>query len=109
MKTKAMKEREECLGVKWKDERDGYFSLICVSPTGLGNVAYIALPKGHPDIGRDHNELSPEVNGGLTFGEGNVFGWDYMHYQNFGTPEGDIKKAIKYFKSRWNNEWFSTN
>lgn len=92
-----MKEREIATGMKWKDEGSGYFSLI---GHFFGVVAYIALPKGHPDIGKDYDELSPEVNGGLTFGVDNVFGWDYAHFQNSGTPEEHIKNALEYFKGR---------
>ena len=36
----------------------------------------------------------------LTFADENVFGWDYGHYNNHGTPKKDVKNAIKYFKSR---------
>ena len=97
-KTEVMLEREKLLRVKWRDEGDGYFSL-----TGYGRfsaVAYVALPKGHIDIGKKYDDLEPDVNGGLTFGEDNVFGWDYSHFQNFGTPNEHIKNAIEYFKRR---------
>lgn len=112
MKTKVMKEREKTLGVKWKDEGNGYFSLVGKNPSpgmaiamsfvdgGSGELAYIALPQGHPDIGKSYDDLEPDVNGGLTFAEGNVFGWDYAHVYNSGTPEQHIKNALKYFKSR---------
>lgn len=110
-KTKDMKEREECLGNKWKDEGEGYFSIVGSSAAGVmsamartgggsGCVAYIALPKGHKDIGKSYDDLDPEVNGGLTFGEGNVFGWDYAHFQNVGSPQEHIKNALKYFRKR---------
>ena len=107
---KEMKKREEYLGNKWKDEGDGYFSLVGKSEAGMiamafigsgsGEVAYIALPEGHPDIGKGYDDLNPKVNGGLTFSQGNVFGWDYAHAYNYGTPTKDIKNAINYFKKR---------
>ncbi len=101
--TKEMKEREESLGVKWKDEGNGYASLIGKNSHLSILLAYIALPEGHPDIDQTYDGLNPDVNGGLTFGDGNVFGWDYGHYINQGTPEGDIKSALKYFKEREEN------
>lgn len=106
-----MNDREKCVGSKWKDEGNGYFSMSGSGPAGVkaamtmigqgsGGVAYVALPKGHPDIGKDYDELNPDVNGGLTFCEGNIFGWDYAHYQNHGTPEEHIKNALEYFRAR---------
>lgn len=102
--TKAMEEREKATGNKWKDEGEGYYSLIGMF---YGKVAYIALPKGHRDIGKDYDEIctektnyGPNVNGGLTFSDENVFGWDYAHAFNSSTPENDIPKALKWFKDR---------
>lgn len=51
-----------------------------------------------------YDDLQPNVNGDLTFGKDNVFGWDYSHFQNFGTPEEDINNALEYFKLRNKNE-----
>ncbi len=97
-KTKLMKEREQAVGSEWKDEGDGYFSM---TGSGFsGDVAYIALPKGHPDIEKGYDDLNPEVNGGLTFGDENIFGWDYGHCSNYGTPEEHIKNALDYFRAR---------
>jgi hypothetical protein len=95
--TKVMKQQIERVGGDWKDEGGGYFSLKAF---GFAPLAYVALPKGHPDIGKDYDDLSPNVNGGLTFGDGNVYGWDYGHAFNRSTPEADIKSALKYFRSR---------
>ena len=94
-KTPAMIEREQATWNKWKDEGDGYYSLI---GQFYGVVAYISLPKNHPCIGKSYDDLEPDVNGGLTFSEENVFGWDYDHYQNNSSPEIDIPNAINYFK-----------
>jgi hypothetical protein len=74
---------------------DGYWGII-----GLGPVAYIVLPAGHPDIMKSHHDLDPEVNGGLTYSRGRIFGWDYMHAYNDSTPEDDLRNALKYFKAR---------
>lgn len=97
-KTQAMIEREENgqVAVEWKDEGGGY-----ASGTGRnGKLAYIAIPEDHPDVGADYFDLSPDVNGGLTFGGGNVFGWDYCHsYNDFNIRE-HIKNALEYFRSR---------
>lgn len=95
--TKAMKEIRKRLGFEWRDEGEGYRSF------NAGDLAYISLPKGHKDIGKDYDSedfYELVVNGGLTYCDNNVFGWDYKHYENSGTPETDIKRAIKFFKSR---------
>jgi hypothetical protein len=101
MLTKAMKERAELLNAEWKDEGDGYFSLIGelhISFCGSHALAYIALPKGHPCIGKPYDDFSVDVNGGLTFGERNVFGWDYGHaYNDFDIPQ-HIANALSFFK-----------
>ena len=89
-----MAERVMTLGEVWKDEGDGYFSM------DADDLAYIALPEGHPDIGEYYGKFDPEVNGGLTFGEGNVFGWDYRPYGNHGSPADDIPVVLTYFRER---------
>lgn len=110
----TMEKRAACVGGEWKDEGDGYFSLRGTSPAGAaafaligaygngsGQLAYVALPERHPDIDKDYDSLAPDVNGGLTFGAGNVFGWDYGHgFENRTDVAGDIACAIAYFKAR---------
>ena len=112
--SKELLDRTKYIGGTPIDEGDGYWSLIGKSPTltsvatsmlGMasgfsGEVAYVQLPKGHEDIGKDEGSLDPPVNGGLTYSDGPVFGWDYGHAYNSGTPKDDIKGAIEYFKSR---------
>lgn len=100
MLTKAMSARVTFLCTEWKDEGDGFYSLIGQNPILGFPLVYIALPKGHPDIDKDYDKLDVEVNGGLTFGDDNVFGWDYGHFQNPGIPKKDIKNALKFFKER---------
>lgn len=95
--TEAMQDRAVALAATWKDEGDGYFSISGYGPGGP--VAYVALPEGHAAIGKHYDDFAPDVNGGLTFGEGNVFGWDYAHYQNYGSPETDIPSALDYFRA----------
>lgn len=97
MSTEAMKEREQ-FGATWKDEGGGYFSTSFQGPFAL--LSYVAVPENHPDVGKDYDTLYPEVNGGLTFGDGNVFGWDYGHYQNHNDIEGDIARALEFFRDR---------
>ena len=117
--TRAMKKlSERWPDSEWKDEGDGYASfkakgmqlpevLTTISwLTDLSegereyNLAYVSLPSGHPDIGKDYSDLRPDVNGGLTYGDENVFGWDYFHAFNSGSPDGDIKNALEYFRER---------
>lgn len=102
MMTEAMQDRARALGTEWTDEGDGYYSISGYVSRGFmgGDLAYVALPLDHPDIGKRDDEVDPEVNGGLTFHEGNVFGWDYMHAYNGGSPETDIPAALEYFRSR---------
>lgn len=99
--TDAMTERAQCLGAEWKDEGDGYFSLTGRARLGF-RLVYVALPEGHQDIGTDYDNVGdPVVNGGLTFSESNVFGWDYGHYQNDeGEWEAHIQNALGHFRSR---------
>ena len=82
-KTEEMKERESALNVEWNDIGNGYSAL---GGHVFSKVIYIALPENHPLINEDtfRNPIFDEldVNGGLTFHEGNVFGWDYAHELN---------------------------
>ena len=95
---KEIADRAKSVGGAPKNEGRGYWSLI---GRGMGGeVAYVMLPKGHPDIGKDCYDLSPNVNCGLTYGEGAIFGWDYAHAYNHGTPEEDIENALDYFLRR---------
>jgi len=80
---------------------DGFRGLIGYSP--FCQVAYIELPPNHPDVGKDYGDLDPDVNGGLTYGDGRVFGWDYGHAYNTGTPSEDVQNALRYFKGRMKN------
>lgn len=92
-----MKERRENVGGAWKDEGDGFFSLI---GSNISPLAYVKLPKGHPDFNKDYNGLNPIVNGGLTFGVDGIFGWDYAHIHNDFNIDQHIKNALRYFKKR---------
>ena len=95
-----MQERAATLGREWKDAGGGYFTLL-----GLGfggDVAYVAVPRSHPLVDHRYDDLpngGPDVNGGITFAEGNVFGWDYAHATNTSAPTEDIPAAIAWFKA----------
>ena len=95
--TKEMKERTETLGADWKDEGDGYYSLLGSTDFGF-LVCYIAIPISHRLVGTEFDELDVDVNGGLTFSKGNVFGWDYAHNTNDYNYNQHIKNAIEFFK-----------
>lgn len=97
----AMKERAECLGAEWVDLADGYMWMVAMG--SFAPLAYIAIPLNHPLVGVDYDELEdygPSVNGGVTYASGNVFGWDYGHYMNNGTPAGDVVTAMSWFAAR---------
>lgn len=96
-KTKAMIEREEATSSTWKNKGNGYYIL---QGSFYVPVIYIALPEGHPDIKTSYNDLNPDVNGGLTYKNENVFGWDYNHFDNDYDFEGHIQNALEYFKKR---------
>ena len=95
-KQTAMEERVEATGSEWKDRGDGYFVL---EGDFFAKVIYVAIPKSHKLVGSSYSNLDIEVNGGITFAQENVFGWDYGHYGNSNDYEGDISRAIEYFKS----------
>jgi hypothetical protein len=97
--TKAMINRADCLCEDWKDEGQNYFSLVGSTPHGRV-VAYIALPKKHPDCNKHYHSFVPDVNGGLTYSDDNVYGWDYSHYTNDFDTAKHIKNALKYFRDR---------
>lgn len=101
MLTSAMIRRIERVGTVWCDEGYGYYS---AEGDGLfSTLAYIALPKTHPLCGVDYEDVDdsggPRVNGGLTFSDDNVFGWDYGHFENNTIIEVDINNALNYFRS----------
>jgi len=96
--TEDMKERMNATHGEWKDEGNGYASMIGCGCMGV--LAYIRLPARHPDIGKSYDDVDAPVNGGLTYGGNRIYGWDYMHAYNSGTPECDIEKALKFFRKR---------
>ena len=97
-KQTAMEEREETTGNKWVESGDGYFVL---EGSFFAKVIYIAIPKDHPLCNpEDYLDFDVEVNGGLTFNNDNVFGWDYNHLHNGSDYKGDTERAIEYFKSK---------
>jgi hypothetical protein len=94
-----MKEREEKVGATWVDEGDGYFSLT--GNTSFCQVAYIKIPDKHPLAGRRYSDevfYDVDVNGGLTYSEGTIYGWDYGHSDNNFEVVEHIKNAIDFFK-----------
>ncbi len=101
----VMEARAGIIDAEWKDEGDGYHSMTGTASGILMSVpvAYVAIPESHPLAGKDYDELpegGPDVNGGLTFAQRNVFGWDYGHAYNRFTPEQDTESALEYFRSR---------
>lgn len=96
-KTKEMIEREKATGNEFIIDEEGYGIL---KGKFYGEVIYISLPEGHPCIDKSYDDFNIEVNGGLTFGAGNVFGWDYAHYENDFNFEEHIRNALNFFKSR---------
>ncbi len=109
--TEVMRERMDITGIKWiqPDPRyDFYFSTLGY---GYFPVMYIAIPEDHKFVNVDRDDLpayGPEVNGGITFAQGNVFGWDYGHYQNSHNYKGDIISALKYFVDHYTVEELKT-
>jgi hypothetical protein len=94
-----MAQRQEAVGGIWHDEGQGYWSLIGHGFMGSA-LAYIKLPEDHPDYNQDYDSLSPDVNGGLTYGGSGIFGWDYAHYRNRNDLVSDMACALKYFRRR---------
>ncbi|HED05842.1 MAG TPA: hypothetical protein ENI61_04065 [Ignavibacteria bacterium] len=98
LKTKEMIKREKTTGSKFIIDSDGYG--ILKGYIFFLKVIYISLPKGHQDINKHYDGLNPNVNEGLTFFEGNIFGWDYGHSKTTNDYKGDIKRALEFFKAR---------
>ena len=96
--TEAMKGREITTRQKWNMHESGYGYII--GKFMAHTVCYICLPPNHPDIGKNYFDFDVEVNGGLTFGEENVFGWDYNHYMNSFDYSTHIENALRYFTER---------
>ena len=111
-----MKKQDETLEIRRQRFSDGeitehpggYRTMIAHSGANVSMLlgaasdllAYIELPKGHPDVGKSYNNLSPEVNGGLTYGNGRIFGWDYCHAHNDMDVESHVRNALEYFRGR---------
>lgn len=57
----------------------GYPAIVIGMDTGY-RCGYIQLPDSHPCAGQDYSELDISVHGGLTYGNGAVFGFDCAHY-----------------------------
>ena len=97
-----LKRIAEAINGKIVDEGGGYRSVYGFYRSGY--VAYVELPRGHPDIGKDETRLKPRVNGGLTFGYKRIFGWDYSHHwddhRSCYSIDEHIRNALSYFRRR---------
>lgn len=106
MKPEELLERERICDRVAEVEDNGYYSLVGQGRFSL--LAYVCLPEGHSDTDKKYFDLctekldwGPDVNGGLTFSNGRVFGWDYGHAKNSNDIKGDIKRTIDFFHKRW--------
>lgn len=103
MMTQEMINRTRYASVEWKELEGGYFVGKGYGP--LSPLLYIALPENHPCVGHHYDEYQDlEVNGGLTFGKENVFGWDYGHFENDHDYVGDLGRALAYFITKENGK-----
>ncbi len=59
-----------------------YEILIIRTPFGHYCV-YVKLPAGHPDIGKEYDEIDIDVHGDLTYGQNDMFGIDFAHYSDY--------------------------
>lgn len=55
---------------------------VCEHPTLKSLNGYVRVPPGHPWRGRHYDEIRADVPGGLTFSDGEWFGFDIMHAGN---------------------------
>jgi hypothetical protein len=46
----------------------GLRAVIVLSHDGSHHCGYVAVPAGHPDFGKDYDEVDAIVHGGLTYG-----------------------------------------
>ena len=56
----------------------GYEAEIIAHPMGH-RCGYVTVPTGHPCEGKDYNDINVSVHGGLTYGNGAMFGFDCAH------------------------------
>ena len=91
--TKTMIERQRTIGGVWIDMGNGFGRLDSM------DLCYVSLPPDHKDCNKDYDSFDIEVNGGLTFGCENVYGWDYCHAFNDMNVEEHFKNALEFFKS----------
>jgi hypothetical protein len=96
---------------------DGYHGVYGLNSLGFA-VAYIVLPANHRDNFGDFDDLNRElcrfaqsntytVHGGFTWGDANIYGWDYAHADDkpglniyMKEIERDLKYAKDFFKRR---------
>lgn len=60
------------------DLGDGYEGMVRRSGESLSWNVYVRIPKDHPMVGKDYNDLY-DLIGNLTYGRGNMFGIDHGH------------------------------
>ena len=56
----------------------GYPAIVVAISRGH-RCGYVQLPDNHPCSGKDCDDLEINVHGGVTYSEGNVFGFDCAH------------------------------
>jgi hypothetical protein len=93
----------------WQGEPDkvefthnGYPCVIMRGPLGALN-GYVAVPSGHPDFGKDYDDVDINVHGGLTYAEDSApmaaadagwwFGFDCAH-------AGDIVPGMNMYRTQ---------
>lgn len=56
----------------------GYPAMVVANAMGH-RCGYVQLPYNHPGVGKHYDEFDIRVHGGLTYGEGDVFGFSCVH------------------------------
>ena len=59
----------------------GYPAIVVAISRGH-RCGFVQLPDNHPCSGKDCDDLEISVHGGVTYSEGNVFGFDCAHYMD---------------------------
>lgn len=76
--------KEPKIEKKWTTAA-GYEAEVIATPMGH-RCGYVTVPEGHTCAGKDYNDLDVSVHGGLTYADGQQFGFDCAHLYDAKDP-----------------------
>lgn len=75
----------------------GYPAIVVGQLDGY-RCGYVQLPESHPAVGKYYGALDIAVHGGLTYGEGGVFGFDCAHFLDAKDESIMSEECKEYYK-----------